>query len=101
MVARVARAHASSVTASLEVWIMASAQRIVSFLPSATEMACSLGLFNELVGITHECDYPPAIKEKPVVVRNALPIEKMRQAEIDVAVAERMREGRSLYRVDE
>jgi len=80
---------------------MTAAQKIVSFLPSATEMACALGLFDQLVGITHECDYPPAIKGKPVVVRNALPIEKMSQAEIDVAVAERMREGRSLYQVDE
>src|ERR1700737_4583468 len=75
--------------------------RIVSFLPSATEMACALGLSNQLIGITHECDYPPEIKGKPVVVRNALPIEKMTQSEIDTAVAERLREGSSLYEVDE
>src|SRR6266496_4814676 len=75
--------------------------RIVSFLPSATEMACALGLSEQLVGITHECDYPPEIKGKPVVVRKALPIEEMSQREIDVAVSERMREGRSLYEVDE
>lgn len=80
---------------------MTAAKTIVSFLPSATEMACALGLFDQLVGITHECDYPPAIKGKPVVVRNALPIEEMNQAEIDVAVTERMRDGRSLYEVDE
>lgn len=80
---------------------MTASQKIVSFLPSATEMACALGLFDQLVGITHECDYPPAIKGKPVVVRNALPIEKMSQSEIDVAVTERMRDGRSLYQVDE
>lgn len=80
---------------------MRTAQRIVSFLPSATEMACALGLSDQLAGITHECDYPPEIKGKPVVVRNALPIEKMSQGEIDVAVSERMRDGRSLYQVDE
>lgn len=80
---------------------MAVSQKIVSFLPSATEMACALGLTDQLVGITHECDYPPAIKGKPVVVRSVLPIEKMSQAEIDAAVAERMRDGRSLYQVDE
>ncbi|MEO8434137.1 MAG: cobalamin-binding protein [Pyrinomonadaceae bacterium] len=80
---------------------MTAVQKIVSFLPSATEMACALGLFDQLVGITHECDYPPAIKSKPVVVRAVLPIETMSQAEIDAAVAERMRDGRSLYQVDE
>jgi iron complex transport system substrate-binding protein len=76
-------------------------QRIVSFLPSATEIACALGLADAIVGITHECDYPPEIKSKPVVVRNVLPIETMSQGEIDRAVAERMREGLSLYQIDE
>jgi iron complex transport system substrate-binding protein len=75
--------------------------RIVSFLPSATEMACALGLADSIVGITHECDYPPEVKSRPVVVRNALPIEKMSQSEIDRAVAERMRAGQSLYQIDE
>lgn len=75
--------------------------RIVSFLPSATEIACALGLADSIVGITHECDYPPEIKTKPVVVRNVLPIETMTQAEIDRAVAERMQEGKSLYQIDE
>lgn len=76
-------------------------QQIVSFLPSATEMACALGLADQLVGVTHECDYPPEVKTKTVVVRAALPIEKMTQSEIDVAVSERMRDGRSLYEIDE
>src|SRR6266478_2620880 len=75
--------------------------RIVSFLPSATEMACALGLGDQLVGITHECDYPPEVKGKPIVVRNVLPIEKMSQPEIDAAVTQRMRDGLSLYQVDE
>lgn len=80
---------------------MTTAQRIVSFLPSATEMACALGLEEQLVGITHECDYPPAVKAKPIVVRNVLPIETMTQAEIDAAVAARIHDGHSLYQVDE
>ena len=78
-----------------------TAQQIVSFLPSATEMACALGLSDQLVGITYECDYPPEVRGKAIVVRKALPIETMSQREIDVAVSERMREGRSLYEVDE
>ncbi|HEX6044929.1 MAG TPA: ABC transporter substrate-binding protein [Pyrinomonadaceae bacterium] len=80
---------------------MTSSPRIVSFLPSATEIACALGLQDSLLGITHECDYPPEVKTKPVVVRNVLPIETMSQGEIDRAVAERMRAGLSLYQIDE
>jgi iron complex transport system substrate-binding protein len=80
---------------------MTALPRIVSFLPSATEMACALGLEEQLVGVTHECDYPPQVRDKPVVVRNVLPIEKMSQAEIEVAVGERMQQGLSLYQVDE
>src|SRR5882762_6850097 len=81
--------------------VLPTAQQIVSFLPSATEMACALGLSDQLVGITHECDYPPEVAGKPVVVRNALPIETMSQPQVDVAVAQRIRDGLSLYEVDE
>ncbi len=80
---------------------MSTPQRIVSFLPSATEMLCALGLGDRLVGITHECDYPEEVRTKPIVVRHVLPIESMTQAEIDEAVAERMRSGQSLYQIDE
>jgi iron complex transport system substrate-binding protein len=78
-----------------------SSLRIVSFLPSATEIVCALGLSESLLGITHECDYPPDVRSKPVVVRNVLPIEQMSQSEIDRAVAERMHAGLSLYQIDE
>jgi iron complex transport system substrate-binding protein len=80
---------------------MTTPQKIVSFLPSATEMVCALGLGDQLAGVTHECDYPPEVVGKPIVVRNVLPVENMSQAEIDVAVAQRMRDGLSLYQVDE
>jgi iron complex transport system substrate-binding protein len=80
---------------------MPALPRIVSFLPSATEMACALGLSDQLVGITHECDYPPSVKEKPVVVSSAISMATMTQAEIDSIVSERMRKGQSLYQVDE
>jgi iron complex transport system substrate-binding protein len=75
--------------------------RIVSFLPSATEMVCALGLSEALVGVTHECDYPAAVQGKAVVVRAVLPVEQMSQGEIDAAVAQRIRAGLSLYQVDE
>lgn len=75
--------------------------RIVSFLPAATEMVFALGLGDALVGVSHECDFPAAAKTKPVVVKPAMALEKMTLREIDVAVAERIRSGGSLYQVDE
>jgi iron complex transport system substrate-binding protein len=80
---------------------MVDTPRIVSFLPSATEMICALGLGDRLLGVTHECDYPPEIVGKPIVVRSVLAIENMSQSEIDSAVTQRLRNGLSLYRVDE
>src|SRR5215467_5761795 len=76
-------------------------QRIVSFLPSATEMVCALGLEDSLVGITHECDYPPSVRSKPIVVGNVIPVENMTESEIDSAVSERVQAGLSVYRVNE
>lgn len=76
-------------------------QRIVSFLPSATEMVYALGLGDRLMGVSHECDYPPEAKTKPVVVRAVLPVERMSQSDIDVAVTQRLRAGLSLYQIEE
>jgi iron complex transport system substrate-binding protein len=75
--------------------------RIVSFLPAATEMVYALGIRDELVGVSHECDFPAEAKTKPVVVQPALALETMSLREIDIAVAERIRSGESLYQVDE
>jgi iron complex transport system substrate-binding protein len=80
---------------------MPTAQRIVSFLPSATEMVYALGLEDRLVGVTHECDFPSSVKQKPVVVRSAVPVETMTEPEIDKAVSERINAGLSVYEVDE
>ncbi len=76
-------------------------QRIVSFLPSATEMIYSLGAGDRLVGVTHECDFPPEARTKPIVVRAALPLETMTSSEIDAAVSGQLAAGSSLYTVDE
>jgi iron complex transport system substrate-binding protein len=75
--------------------------RIVSFLPAATEMVFALGAGDQLIGISHECDFPPDVKGKPVVVRPALDLQSMTLREIDVAVAEQIRSGASLYLVNE
>lgn len=75
--------------------------KIVSFLPAATEMVYALGLGGQLVGVTHECDFPSEAGAKPVVVRPSMALETMSLREIDVAVAECIRNGGSLYSVDE
>jgi len=75
--------------------------RLISFLPSATEMVFALGLGERLVGVSNECDFPAAAKTKPVVVKPVLPLEKMSLCEIDAAVAERIGSGQDLYQVDE
>jgi iron complex transport system substrate-binding protein len=75
--------------------------RIVSFLPSATEMLYLLGLGDDLVGRSHECDYPEEALRKPVLVDCALDLSQMTMAQIDDAVSIQLSQGKSLYKVDE
>ena len=75
--------------------------RLVSLLPSATEMACALGLADQLLGITHCCDYPPEICGKPLVVHGNIPVDDLSLREIDSAVSESLGRGASLYHLDE
>ncbi|MFL5613384.1 MAG: cobalamin-binding protein [Gemmatimonadaceae bacterium] len=74
--------------------------RIVSFLPSATELAFSLGLGEDVVGVSHECDYPPEVKSRAVVVHCAIPLDQLSPSEIDSAVSTQLRVGGSIYTVD-
>lgn len=80
---------------------MPSQQRIASFLPSATEMICELGLYDNLVAVSHECNYPPQVKEKTVVVKSAVDYASMTLDEVDKTVSERVSQGKSLYVLDE
>ncbi len=73
--------------------------RIVSLVPSATEMLFALGLGSDLIAVTHECDYPPAALELPRVTRDVLP-PGLSSAEIDAAVKERTLRGESIYELD-
>jgi iron complex transport system substrate-binding protein len=75
--------------------------RICSLLPGATEIAFALGLGDQVVGVTHECDYPPAARDKPVVVKSAVDSKRMSAAEIDRKVGELLEAGKGLYHVDE
>jgi iron complex transport system substrate-binding protein len=73
--------------------------RIVSLIPSATELLFALGLGGEVIAVTHECDYPPAVKDLPKVTRDVLPAG-LTASQIDAAVKERTLEGESIYELD-
>ena len=73
--------------------------RIVSLLPSATEIVCSLGLGDELVGVTHECDHPPFVRELPKITHTLIPHDAS-SGRIDALVREQLTAERALYHLD-
>lgn len=73
--------------------------RIVSLLPAATEMVCAVGLQDQLVGVTHECDYPAFVRDLPKVTRTLIPAEAS-SGDIDRLVRERLETQRALYTLD-
>ncbi len=75
--------------------------RIVSLLPSATEIVCALGLEDALVGITHECDFPASVEAKPQLTRSRISHETMTSREIDHAVRSQLDGHGSIYDLDE
>jgi iron complex transport system substrate-binding protein len=74
--------------------------RICSLLPGATEVVAALGLGDQLVGISHECDYPPEIRDKPIMVRARVDAE-CASHEIDRKVRAAVESGDDLYVLDE
>ena len=74
--------------------------RIVSLLPSATEALFALGLGDQVVAVTHECDYPPEAASLPIVTRSTLNLSDQPSGAIDAAVSLAAMEGRSPYSVD-
>jgi iron complex transport system substrate-binding protein len=73
--------------------------RIVSLLPSATEILFGIGAGQQVVGVTFECDFPPEARTRRIVSTSSLP-EGLTPAEIDAAVVERMTAGADLYKLD-
>jgi iron complex transport system substrate-binding protein len=74
--------------------------RVCSFLPSATEIIADLGLIDSLVGVSEECRWPSEVVGKPVVSGARIDPSQLSSLEIDEAVREALRGGRSLYVVD-
>jgi len=78
----------------------AKARRIVSLLPSATEIVCALGLEDRLVGISHSCDYPASIAKLPRLSRPRANLAGLSSGEIDAAIRAAMRDYGSVYEID-
>jgi len=74
--------------------------RIVSLVPNATEILFALGAGDEVVGVSHECDFPPEARGLPVLTSSALPAG-LPPAQVDAAVSEQLAGGSSLYTLDE
>jgi len=74
--------------------------RVVSLLPSATEIVCALGLEDRLVGISHSCDYPPGITNRPRLSHPRANLEGLSSGEIDAAVRAALRDFGSVYEID-
>ena len=74
--------------------------RILSLLPSATEIVFALGLGDDLVGVSHECDYPPEARAKPVVSTSDVS-PKLRSREVHRALTQHRHTSRSVYNIDE
>lgn len=70
--------------------------KIVSLLPSATEIICLFGLGDQLVGVTHECDYPESVQKLPKVTKTRIPTD-ISSGEIDTLVNEHLKENMALY----
>ena len=74
-------------------------KRIISLLPASTEIICALGLSNNLVGRSHECDYPESVKALPIC-SDAKFLPGAKSAEIDQQVKEILTEALSIYKID-
>jgi iron complex transport system substrate-binding protein len=75
--------------------------RIASFLPSATETLYELGAGSQIVGVTHECKFPPQARKKPQIIRSSFDPDEMTARDIDNKVVELVRSGRDIYVIDE
>ena len=75
--------------------------RICCFQPGATEIVYSLGLEDQLYGVTAQCDYPADAQAKSIIVRSVFDGTSLSSGEISDVISERLREGLGLYITDE
>ena len=75
-------------------------QRIVTFLPSATELIYSLGADDKLFGVTHECNYPSGAKTKPRVISSVFDPDSMSSKQIDDKICQLMTDGKEIYNLN-
>ncbi|MGI0082348.1 MAG: cobalamin-binding protein [Nitrosopumilaceae archaeon] len=78
-----------------------TSKRIVSFLPSATELLYELGVGDQIVGVTHECNFPDDAKRKPHVIHSSFDPTTISSYEIDKKIVEFMQSGSDIYVIDE
>ena len=76
-------------------------QRIVSMLPSATELIYELGSENNLFGVTHECIFPDEARSKPKIISSVFDSEKMQSKEIDETTCKLIQDGKDIFKLNE
>ena len=76
-------------------------KRIVSFLPSATELLYEFGVQDDLYGVTHECKYPKDANSKPRVINSVINSEKLNSKEIDTVTCQLLNEGKNIFTLNE
>src|SRR5574339_1043090 len=76
-------------------------KKIISFLPSATEILCAIGSGSQIVGVTHECNYPEGATSKPKVINSSFDPSSMTSKEIDNKIVELFTKGMDIYVVND
>lgn len=74
--------------------------KICSLLPSGTEILYALGLGDQIVGVTDLCDYPPEVREKPVVCRSRIDVDSMTSQQVEARMRQILEAGESPYELD-
>ncbi|MDC0897106.1 ABC transporter substrate-binding protein [Desulfobacterota bacterium] len=74
--------------------------KIISLIPSATEILCALGLEDSIYGVSHECDFPESIKNKKVVLNTTVDFKKLNSLQIDEAINESLGSNKPIYILD-
>src|SRR5215813_2006162 len=83
------------------VWYWFSVHRIVSLLPAATEISAGLGLMNQVVGVSHECDFPSEANDRPRVTRCPVHETGLTSREVDEWVRRALHDNGTIYTLDE